>query len=224
MAKIIVVEDDSALSEMIARWLDNDHHITEIVSDGAEALSRLKLYTYDLVVLDWNLPGMQGLDVLKQFRATKKTTPVLMLTGKSDIEDRVEGLNCGADDYLTKPFHARELLARIGALLRRPSAYASDILTFGDIELDSGNRKVTRNSVELSLLPKEYALLDFLMRHPARLFSADALLDAVWANESDSTKEALTTCIKRLRKKLDRSGETSVIRNVHGVGYGLFIE
>ncbi|MGD9679659.1 MAG: response regulator transcription factor [Candidatus Obscuribacterales bacterium] len=224
MAKIIVVEDDSELSEMIGRWLDNDHHITEIVPDGGEALSRLKLYTYDLVVLDWNLPGMEGLDVLKQFRATKKTTPVLMLTGKSDIEDRVEGLNCGADDYLTKPFHARELLARIGALLRRPSAYSSDVLVFGDIELDSGNRKVTRNSVELSLLPKEYALLDFLMRHPARLFSADALLGAVWANESDSTREALTTCIKRLRKKLDHPGEPSVIRNVHGVGYGLFID
>ncbi len=221
MAKVLVVEDDVALAKMIADWLAIEHHKAELVHDGADASDRLKVYNYDLIVLDWELPGCKGVDILKEFRARGGLTPVLMLTGRGTIDDKEQGFDSGADDYLTKPFHAKELTARLRALLRRPEGYLGDALTAGDISLEHANFRVTRAGEEIRLLPKEFALLEFLMRNQNRVFAPEALLNRVWVTESEATVDALTTCIKRLRKKIDVEGKPSIIRTVHGVGYKL---
>lgn len=219
MAKVLVIEDDLSLSRMIRDWLAIEHHNIETVADGKQGLEKLQYYQYDLVIMDWQLPGMEGVQILKEFRGGGGITPVLMLTGKNTIVDKEQGLDSGADDYLTKPFHMKELSARIRALLRRPTVMVGNILTAGKFSLDPTNHVVTRAGVELKLLPKEFALLEFLMRHPNQVFSADALLNRVWASESDATIDALTSCIKRLRKKVDVEGEPSCVKTVHGVGY-----
>ncbi|MBU6453051.1 MAG: response regulator transcription factor [Cyanobacteria bacterium REEB67] len=223
MAKILIVEDDLQLSEIIARWLTNEHHIAETVADGEDALSRLKLYAYELVILDWHLPGLQGIDVLSAFRAAGGKTPVLMLTGKRSVEEKMEGLDTGADDYLTKPFHGKELTARVRALLRRPADVLDNILRVGDIELNTVTYRAHRGGNDLKLVPKEFALLQFLMRYPGRYFTASKLMSEVWPSESDASTDALTTCLKRLRRKLDYEGHDSVIKNVHGMGYSLIV-
>jgi DNA-binding response OmpR family regulator len=223
LAKILIVEDDIQLSEIIARWLTNEHHVAETVADGEDALSRLKLYAYELVILDWHLPGMQGIDVLSAFRAAGGKTPILMLTGKRSVEEKMQGLDSGADDYLTKPFHGKELTARVRALLRRPADVLDNILRVGDIELNTVTYRAHRAGNDLKLVPKEFALLQYLMRYPGRYFTASKLLSEVWPSESDASTDALTTCLKRLRRKLDYEGQDSVIKNVHGMGYSLIV-
>lgn len=224
MAKILIVEDDEQLADLIVQCLTRENHLVEHVNNGADALSQVKLYIFDLIILDWNLPEVTGLGILKEFRSRGGITPVLFLTGRRDLSDKLEGLDAGADDYLTKPFDSRELTSRIRALLRRPQVLVGDVLEVGALRLDPKDFKVTLGEDEIKLVPKEFALLEFLMRHPGELFGVDKLLDSVWPCQSDSTREALTTCIKRLRKKLDGDSDTSMIRNVHGVGYGLFVE
>jgi two-component system OmpR family response regulator len=225
LAKILIVEDDVQLAELVMRWLKREGHLVEHVSSGGDALQRLRFDPYDLIVLDWNLPEVEGIDILKNFRQNGGTTPVLMLTGKKAIEEKLEGLGRGADDYLTKPFDGRELTARITVLLRRPATLLPvNNLKVGDIELDPKAHRVTRAGQLVNLLPKEFALLEFLMRNSGQFFPAEKLLSHVWPSESDSTVEALTSCIKRLRQKIDYSGSESVIRNVRGAGYGLFVE
>jgi DNA-binding response OmpR family regulator len=223
MAKILLVEDDPGLCRMIRDWLTMERHSLEIVSDGKEALENLKFYEYELVILDWELPGMHGPQILKEFRAVGKTTPVLMLTGKGTIDDKEVGFGAGADDYLTKPFNMKELSIRLRALLRRPGGMTASIIEIANLQLDQANFKLLKNGEEVKLLPKEFALMEFLMRHPNQVFSQDALLNRVWESDSDSTGSALTTCIKRLRKKLDEEGKPSIITTVHGVGYRLDI-
>lgn len=222
MAKILLVEDDAGLCKMIKDWLGRDRYQVEVSSDGAEALEKLQFYQFDLVILDWQLPSMSGVEILKQYRQSGGLTPVLMLTGKGELTDKEEGFDAGADDYLTKPFHMKELSARIRALLRRPPTFV-EALKVGSLSLDRGNCSVTKDGSEIRLLPKEFALMDFFMRHPNQIFSTEALLNRVWASESDATSEALTTTIKRLRKKLDADPKQSIIRTVHGVGYKLDI-
>lgn len=219
MAKVLVVEDDVALGKMVRDWLSLEHHNTELVADGAEGLSRVKVYDYDLLILDWELPGAPGIEILQAYRARGGLAPVLMLTGRGSVNDKEMGLDAGADDYLSKPFHAKELTARLRALLRRPEGYLGDILKVGSISLDRTNYRVMRGAEEVKLLPKEFALLEFFMRNPNRVFAPEALLNRVWASESEATIDALTTCIKRLRKKLDTEGQESLIKTVHGVGY-----
>jgi len=221
MSKVLIVEDDRGLAKLIGDWLSSERHTSEHVEDGSEALQRLKVYDYDLVILDWNLPGTSGLEILKDYRGRGGSAPVLMLTGKGDITDKESGLDAGADDYLTKPFHPRELSARLRALLRRPQQYMDDVLKFAGLVLDRVNYKVTRDGEDIKLLPKEFALLEFLMRNPNRVFPPDVLLNKVWHTESDATVEAVTTGSKRLRKRLGVEGQCSWIRTVHGVGYKL---
>lgn len=221
MAKILFVDDDLGLCKTIRGWLVMERHNAETVSDGAEAMSLLKAYEYDVIILDWQMPGMSGIEILKEFRARGGKTPVIMLTGKSEIEHKEEGLDSGADDYLTKPFHTRELSARIRALLRRPQDAVGETLKWRDVILDRESYSVTKAGAEIRLLPKEFDLLEFLMRNPGKVFTTEALLNRVWSTESASTVEALHTCVKRIRKKVDIKGEASIIRTVHAVGYAL---
>lgn len=221
MAKILVVEDEPDFSELVGEWLKSQHHVVEIVGSGEDALDRLRFYKYDIVVLDWMLPGVSGLDVCKEFRSHGGTTPILLLTAKRHVDEKEQGLDAGADDYLTKPFEMKELSARIRALLRRPQAFAGAVLQVGDLVLEPNTYKVTRNGEDLTLLPKEFALLEFLMRHPNQVFSAEALLDRVWSSDSEASPETIRTYIKRLRKKIDVDGQPSVLSTVHGVGYKL---
>lgn len=219
MAKILIVEDDKALCGTVEKWLTFEHHLVEVVDNGEAALENLKFYKYDLVVLDVNLPKLSGLDVCKQFRETGGSTPILMLTGKDAIDDKERGLDAGADDYLTKPFHLKELSARVRALLRRPNTFTGDVLRSGNLILETSTFRVSRDGEDVQLSQQEFALLEFLMRNANQVFSPEALLDRVWKSSSDVSPAAIRTHIKMLRKKLDKDGDQSYIRNIHGVGY-----
>lgn len=219
MAKILLVEDDLELAKNVCSWLEFDHHSVEHCTSGAEGLDRLKFFQFDLVVLDWELPEISGIEILKEFRRSGGKTPVLMLTGKDGVADIEAGLNTGADDYLTKPFNSRILSARIKALVRRTSAVYDEVLRAGAIELDAGKHKVTRDGQEINLQPKEFALLEFLMRNPDDVFSAETLLNRIWESDSEASPDTVRVCITRLRNKIDKDGDASVIRTVHRLGY-----
>lgn len=219
MAKILLVEDERDLSDMVSDLLSDEHHVVEQAFDGNEGSDRLRLYEYDLVILDWDLPGKSGIEIIRQFRQAGGMTPVLFLTGKNLLPDKIEGFNQGADDYMTKPYQAGELLARIQALLRRPKALLPKILNFRHLELDLAAGKVFCNNAEVKLLPKEFALLSFLIKNKGQVFDHSALLNKLWSSESDATAEAIMTCIKRIRQKLDIDGAPSIITTIRGMGY-----
>jgi len=221
MAKILFVEDDIEFSGVVKGWLTNEHHAVEVVHNGTEAQDLLQVYEYDLLIFDWQLPGLSGVEICKNFRSHGGMTPILMLTGMSAVSEKETGLDAGADDYLTKPFHMKELSARVRALLRRASRGTSNTLTISDLVLDPGNHRVTRDGQEIQLQKREFALLEFLMRNPNRVFSSEALLERVWATESDVTQDAIRVYIMRLRKKVDEGAKTPLIQTVHGVGYKL---
>lgn len=206
---------------MVRDWLENERYTVEEAHTGPEALDFLKLYEYDLVILDWMLPQTSGVEVMKAYRAAGGRSPILMLTGKRAIMEKEFGLDAGADDYLTKPFDMRELSARIRALLRRSPAVRHTVLRCGNVSLDSANCSVARDGVELKLLPTEYSLLEFLMRNQGCVFSTAALLEHVWKSDSEATDVAVRTYITRLRKKIDTDGAPSLITTVHGLGYKL---
>lgn len=223
MTKILVVEDDNEMRLAIAKWLQAERHEVVSAGDGEEGLSLLQTDSFDLVVLDWDLPSMSGVDVSKKYRAGKGRAPILMLTGKESIADRVTGLDAGADDYLTKPFSLKELSARVRALLRRPPVVAADKLVVGDLTLDTVKYRLLKKGVEVQLMPRDFALLEFLMKNADMVFSVDALLARVWNNDSEATGDALRTSIKRLRRKLDDGEDESksVLENIPRVGYRL---
>jgi DNA-binding response OmpR family regulator len=217
MAKVLLIEDDKDLANMVRTYLLFEHHSVESLFDGQRAAEYLRSFPYDVIILDWELPEKPGIEVLREFRAHGGTTPVLMLTGKSDVSEKEKGLDSGADDYLAKPFEMRELGARVRALLRRPAMTLSNTLRAGDIVLDASKYKAWKLDQPISLVPKEFKLLEFFMRHPNQVFTPEALLNRVWPTESESTEEALRTAIKRLRKKIDPDGK--LLRTIHGVGY-----
>jgi DNA-binding response OmpR family regulator len=221
MAKILVVEDDADTAQMVKSWLTDEMHLVEIAADGVVARELLSLQKYDLIVLDWDLPRLSGLEVCRQFRNEGGHTPVLMLTGKGELSEKEKGLDSGADDYLTKPFQMRELSARLRALLRRPLQCQSTVLRTGNIQLDPTTCRVTKDGQEIELAPKEYDLLAFLMRYPGEIFSPDALLTRVWSTDSEATPLTVRVRITKLRSKLDSPGMPSLIRNVYNRGYML---
>jgi len=198
-----------------------EHHIVDVATTGEEALNLLKTSNFDLIILDISLPGISGVEVLVQYRAMGGPTPVLILTGRGALKDKEEGLDNGADDYLTKPFHLRELSARMRAMLRRPRTTLDNTLRFKDLEMDPSSFRVYKGEEEVHLARMEFALLEFLIRHKGQVFSPEALLDRVWASDSERSPESLRTLIKKLRRKIDSPGEDTLIENVHGVGYRL---
>ena len=221
MAKILIAEDDDAVMFGLVQALQAASHIVEAVESGKEALDRLRLYQYDLAVLDWGLPVLTGIEICKQYRASKGTMPILILTGKAAEENKEEGLDSGADDYLTKPFSMKEFLARIRALLRRPNVPINIILQSHGLLMNTSRCSVSRGEIEISLLPKEFALLEYFMRNKNQVFDVTALLDRVWSSESDASEDAVRQCLMRLRKKVDIAGQESIIKTVKGMGYVL---
>lgn len=221
MAKILVVEDDAALRDEIVSWLERDHYLVEQAASGRNAEALLASYGYDLVILDWELPEKSGIDILRQLRAKGATTPVLMLTGKSALTDRELGLDTGADDYLVKPFHFKEMMARVRAAIRRGAGLPSNLLRVGQISLDPQSKRCLIDQREIHLQPKEFALLEFFMRHPNETFDGTALLTRVWSAESEATTNTIKTYMYTLRKKLTANGVGGLIETVHGSGYRL---
>lgn len=222
MAKYLLIEDDLDLCFTINYSLTSDsHNVVEIVNDGLEGLDRAKNGDFDIIILDLTLPSLDGIELCRQYRAAGGMARVIMLTGRNSIPDRELGLDTGADDYLPKPFYVKELTARLRALMRRPKYLQSEILSAGDIRLDPKSSEVTKGGEPVHLLPVDFALLEFLMRHPKEVFSIEALLSRVWHVDKEASAEALRSSVKRIRQKIDGEGEESIIETVHRVGYKL---
>lgn len=219
MAKILLVEDDLDLGDRIVQWLKHEHHTVELIADGQQASDYLAQLKYDLVVLDWGLPNRTGVDVLREFRKAGGVTPVLLLTGKGKIAEKEEGLDAGADDYLTKPFDIKELSARIRALLRRVPQFTTNSIVVGPVELNVGGHTISVNGNEVQFAPREFAMLEFFMKHAGQVVSTETLLERVWSSESTASSETIYTCVRAVRKKLKEAGADNFIRTVHGIGY-----
>ena len=220
MPKLLIVDDDHELTESLGQWFQTESHLVECCSSGEAALELIAYSAYDLIILDWTMPGISGLEVCKRYRASGGQTPILFLTGKTDVEDKAFGLDSGADDYLTKPFDLREVSARVRALLRRFKSLEVGTLKFADLELDSKSRKLFRQGNEIKLPPREFALLEFLMRNKNELFSSEQLARQVWSSEAFATDQTVRTCVKRLRDYINKDGRSYIV-NQHGHGYGL---
>jgi len=196
MAKILVVEDDEDLQNLMKGLLTAERHSVEAVNNGIDAVQMLKMHKYDLIVLDWMLPGLTGTEVCAEYRAKGGALPILMLTAKSTIEEKEIGLDAGADDYLTKPFDARELLARIRALLRRPQAVSAKEMQVGNLALDPRSAKVFKDGAEIKLLPKEFSLLELFMRYPNQI----SVLKLFWSESGQQIRPLLSTLSARTSK------------------------
>jgi OmpR-family two-component system manganese-sensing response regulator len=219
MSKILVVEDEKATADAICDLLAFEKHIVEHAPDGADAWERLQNWQYDLVVLDWSLPEMNGIEVLTKFRQGGGKTPVLFLTGRNTTDNKIEGLDSGADDYLSKPFDVRELQARVRALLRRSPELSDNEIEIADLKINVDQRTCVRGDEVIKLLPKEFDLLKFFMTNQSRVFSVEEILDRLWSSESDSGPDAVRQTVKRLRAKIDVEAKPSLIVTVFGVGY-----
>jgi DNA-binding response OmpR family regulator len=218
---ILVVEDEQRLAFLLRRVLLEERHTVDLAYDGPSGLDLALSDTYDVVILDVMLPGIDGLEVCRQMRAERIMSPVLMLTARGSIEDRVTGLNVGADDYLTKPFAMEELLARINALLRRRDQRFDEIprLTVGDLTLDLVRHEVSRDGRIIELTAKEFALLEYLMRHPGRALTRTQIVDAVWRYDMEALSNVVDIYIHYLRDKVDQGFSHPLIKTVRGVGY-----
>lgn len=217
MTKVLVVEDDLVLLESVINCLEFEHYQVEAVSNGREAMELLRSFPFGLLILDWDVPEMSGVEICKEYRERGGNAPILMLTGKNTVDDKEMGLDAGADDYLTKPFHPKELMARVRALLRRPVVVGASVLKVGDFVLDPRKYSVTVGNKNINLPPKEFALLEIFMRNPNQVFSSDALFDRVWSSDSEASPRSVRVYIQRLREKLGPAG--AAIENLHGVGY-----
>ncbi len=218
---ILVVEDQQRLAMLLRRVLTEERHAVDIANDGARGVDLAASDTYDLVILDRMLPEMDGLEVCQEMRESGVQTPVLMLTARGSVEDRVEGLNAGADDYLVKPFAMEELLARVNALLRRRDREieSSTELRVADLSLDLIRHEVRRGNKVIELTAKEFSLLEYLMRHPGQVLTRTQITDHVWRYDLDALSNVVDTYIHYLRDKIDRGFSRQLIKTVRGVGY-----
>ena len=221
MPRILIIEDEEKMARMLARVLREEGHVAETAADGRTGLSRAVNDSFDLLIVDWMLPERSGVQIVRGLRAAEVNTPVLMLTARGQVEDRVEGLDAGADDYLPKPFALPELLARVRALTRRQEGGGSPetLIRAGDVTLDPVRHVVRLRDERIELTAKEFALLATLMQRPGQVFSRSVLLDTVWGVPGEVSTSVVELYISYLRKKLDREGEPSHIRTVRGVGY-----
>jgi DNA-binding response OmpR family regulator len=219
--RILIVEDEARLARLISRVLGEEGYAVETQDNGRQALVLALAEEFDLLIVDWMLPEMSGVQLVKRLRAAEVGTPAIMLTARDQIEDRVEGLDAGADDYLPKPFAFPELLARVRALTRRPWGEEKEgaVLKAGDVTLDPVRHVVRHGGANVDLTAKEFALLATLLQRPGQVFTRSVLLDTVWGGSAEVYTNVVDLYISYLRKKLDRDGDASHIRTVRGVGY-----
>lgn len=220
---LLLVEDDERLAKAVERIVTAEGHVVDWVADGAEALAQAGMEPYDVYVLDVMLPSVDGFEITRRLRASGKTAPILMLTARDSVRDRVNGLDAGADDYLVKPFAPEELLARVRALGRRQAAVnpESDILRVADLELNVRTREATRGGKRIELTAKEFVLLEALMRHAGHVMTRSRLLDTVWNYEVLTDSNVVEMYIHYLRNKIDKDFDQKLIRTVRGVGYAI---
>jgi two-component system phosphate regulon response regulator PhoB len=220
---ILIVEDEADVALMLRYNLDAEGYQVLSAATGDEAVERMREGVPDLILLDWMLPGLSGIELCRRWRAREETArvPIIMITARGEEEERIRGLSTGADDYVTKPFSVPELIARISALLRRSSPQlVTSVLRAGDLELDRTSHRVRRGGREVHLGPTEYRLLEYLMRHPGRVYSREQLLDGVWGNDVYVDERTVDVHVGRLRKAINRrASEIDPIRTVRGAGY-----
>jgi two-component system response regulator MprA len=220
--KILVVDDERAVRESLRRALELEGYEIELAADGAEALYRLESNDEpDAMILDVLMPGVDGLEVCRRLRGSGSKLPVLMLTARTEVEDRVAGLDAGADDYVTKPFSLEELLARVRALLRRTTDGDGDVLRFADLELDPGTREVKRGDRRIELTRTEFSLLELFLRNPRQVLTRSVIFERVWGYDFGFGSNSLDVYIGYLRRKTEAGGEPRLIHTVRGVGYAL---
>jgi two-component system OmpR family response regulator len=221
--RILVVDDEPKLVRAVRRGLERDGHAVDVAGDGVEALRLACASEYDAVLLDVLLPGLDGVEVCRTLRSRGRWMPILMLTARDAVPDRIRGLDAGADDYLIKPFSYQEMLARLRALLRRGSPERPTRLQVGDVTMDPAARTVSRDGQPVELSPREFALLEFLMRRPGEVVSRRRILEHVWAHEyvHDGLSNVVDVYVGYLRRKLERPFDRPFIRTARGVGYGV---
>jgi two-component system copper resistance phosphate regulon response regulator CusR len=217
--RVLIAEDDKPVASFVQKGLEAEQYAVDVAQDGDEAQCMVDQFDYDVAVLDLALPRVDGLDVLKHIRESKPALPVLILTGRNRVEDRVKGLDLGADDYLTKPFSFSELSARVRALLRRAAQPAEVVLRVGDLELNRVERIVRRAGQAIELTPKEFGLLEYLMRNAGRCVTRAMIIEHVWNLSFDTMTNVVDVYINYLRKKIDSGHQHKLIRTVRGVGY-----
>ncbi len=222
--RILVVEDEAKVASFIRRALEEESYAVDVCADGARGLDLARAGCYDLVILDLMLPGIPGLEVLKALRKEQVAAPVLILTARSELDQKVKGLDAGADDYLTKPFAIEELLARVRVLLRRGSGEAAGVLQVDDLVLDPATREVTRGGKRIELTAKEYALLEYLMRNAGRVLTRPMIAEHVWNQDFDTFTNVIDVYVNYLRNKIDRGQERKLLQTVRGSGYTLKAE
>ena len=222
--KIFIIEDETSIIQLVQHNLEKDGFIVSSAINGNEGLKDLKKFEPNLLLLDWMLPDLSGIEICKSIRKNTsfKNLPVIMLTAKGEEEDKIKGLDSGADDYLTKPFSYNELLARIKAILRRSDPKTvSDILEFNDLRLDRLEKRVFRDSIEIKLGPTEFRLLEFFLINPKRVFSRDQILENVWPNNINVETRTIDVHVRRLRKSININNNKELIRTVRSSGYSL---
>jgi two-component system response regulator MprA len=219
-ARILVVEDEERIASFLQRGLTYEGYRVDLAGDGPTGLGLARENPPDLVVLDWMLPGMDGLEVCRRLRAGSQV-PILILTAKDTVEDRVHGLDAGADDYVVKPFAFAELLARIRALLRRTGPGEPETLRFADLMLDTGTHRARRGERVIDLTAKEYDLLEIFMRHPRQVLTREIIYDRVWGYDFGGESNIIEVYVRYLRQKIETEGETKLLHTVRGVGYVL---
>ena len=222
--RILVVEDETKVASFIKRALEEESYAVDVCADGATGLDMGRSGSYDLAILDVMLPNLSGFDVLKELRANKIKTPVLLLTAQAQVEQKVKGLDAGADDYLTKPFAIEELLARVRALLRRGGGESAGVLQADDLMLNPATREVTRGGQAIELTVKEYALLEYLMRNAGRVLTRPMIAEHVWNQDFDTYTNVIDVYMSYLRNKIDKGRARKLIHTVRGSGYVLRAE
>jgi DNA-binding response OmpR family regulator len=219
--RVLLIEDDRKAAKLLAKGLEEDGFVVDAAATGEDGEDQAMTNEYDVIVLDWLLPGKDGIAVCRALRAGGISTPILMLTARDSLADRVNGLGTGADDYLTKPFAFAELLARIRALLRRSRLAQPPVLRVADLTLDPASRRAVRGGSPVVLTPREYALLEVLMRHADQIISRTRLVERVWDQAADVLDNLVDVHVSHLRKKIDRAGAVPLIHTVRGFGYRL---
>ncbi|MGK7927345.1 MAG: response regulator transcription factor [Spirulina sp.] len=217
--RILVVEDEAKLAQFIELELKYEGYEVMVANDGLSGLSTARESQPDLIILDWMLPGVSGVEICQRLRSTGDKVPVILLTAKDEVSDRVKGLDAGADDYMVKPFSIEELLARVRAALRRTQEQETNVLQFSDLKLNRSSREVFRGTRRIELTAKEFDLLDYLLAHPRQVLTRDQILERVWGYDFMGDSNIIEVYVRYLRLKLEADNETRLIQTVRGVGY-----